>query len=98
MVGLAWGMDGCLVWRGVGGGWGGGGQSAIGWLANDCPAPHPSPCLTPCLSFCRSFAARPQEEQHAKILPAVMGLMDDFANPRVQAHACAAVVNFAGAF
>lgn len=25
-----------------------------------------------------------------------MGLMDDFANPRVQAHACAAVVNFAG--
>ncbi len=38
-----------------------------------------------------------QEEQHAKILPAVMGLMDDFANPRVQAHACAAVVNFAGA-
>ncbi|KAI7835878.1 hypothetical protein COHA_010225 [Chlorella ohadii] len=38
-----------------------------------------------------------QEEQHAKILPAVMGLMDDFANPRVQAHACAAVVNFAEA-
>ena len=26
-----------------------------------------------------------------------MGLMDDFSNPRVQAHACAAVVNFAGA-
>ncbi|EFN51416.1 hypothetical protein CHLNCDRAFT_59245 [Chlorella variabilis] len=39
--------------------------------------------------------AHPKEEQHAKILPAVMSLMDDFANPRVQAHACAAVVNFA---
>lgn len=38
-----------------------------------------------------------QEAQHAKILPAVMGLMDDFSAPRVQAHACAAVVNFAGA-
>jgi hypothetical protein len=37
-----------------------------------------------------------QEEQHARILPAVMALMDDFNAPRVQAHACAAVVNFAG--
>jgi hypothetical protein len=38
-----------------------------------------------------------QEEQHARILPAYLALMDDFANPRVQAHACAAAVNFAGA-
>lgn len=45
--------------------------------------------------LCTDLGPDLQEEQHAKILPAVMSLMDDFANPRVQAHACAAVVNFA---
>jgi hypothetical protein len=28
------------------------------------------------------------------VLPALLGAMDDFQNPRVQAHASAAVVNF----
>ncbi|KAL4452685.1 hypothetical protein ABPG75_008347 [Micractinium tetrahymenae] len=45
--------------------------------------------------LCTDLGPELQEEQHAKALPAVMALMDDFQNPRVQAHACAAVVNFA---
>lgn len=45
--------------------------------------------------LCTDLGPDLQEEQHARILPAVMGLMDDFNAPRVQAHACAAVVNFA---
>ncbi|KAL4855412.1 Importin-5 [Chlorella vulgaris] len=38
-----------------------------------------------------------QDSQHATLLPPLILLMDDFNNPRVQAHACAAVVNFAEA-
>ena len=30
------------------------------------------------------------------VVPALLALMDDFQSPRVQAHACAALVNFAG--
>jgi len=35
-----------------------------------------------------------QEEFHASVLPALIGTMDDTANPRVQGHAAAAVINF----
>jgi len=34
------------------------------------------------------------QEEHARILKALMPLMNDFAHPRGQAHAAAAIVNF----
>ena len=44
--------------------------------------------------MCTDLCPELQEEEHARILPALMSLMDDFAHPRVQAHAAAAIVNF----
>eukprot|EP00798_Chlamydomonas_sp_ICE-L_P025737 gene25737-11397_t len=44
--------------------------------------------------MCTDLGPEMQNTQHAKILPSLMALMDDFENPRVQAHASAAVVNF----
>eukprot|EP00850_Spirogloea_muscicola_P020012 SM000205S06219 [mRNA] locus=s205:248959:255137:+ [translate_table: standard] len=35
-----------------------------------------------------------QQQHHQQILPSLVAAMDDFANPRVQAHAAAAVLNF----
>ncbi|KAF8035391.1 hypothetical protein BT93_C1424 [Corymbia citriodora subsp. variegata] len=35
-----------------------------------------------------------QEQYHQQVLPALAGSMDDFQNPRVQAHAASAVLNF----
>ncbi|XP_059462421.1 uncharacterized protein LOC132191425 [Corylus avellana] len=35
-----------------------------------------------------------QVHYHAQVLPALAGAMDDFHNPRVQAHAASAVLNF----
>ncbi|MBA0770582.1 hypothetical protein Gotri_019201 [Gossypium trilobum] len=35
-----------------------------------------------------------QTQYHQRVLPALAGAMDDFQNPRVQAHAASAVLNF----
>lgn len=35
-----------------------------------------------------------QEQYHQQVLPALAGAMDDFPNPRVQAHAASAILNF----
>ncbi|KAE8684056.1 ARM repeat superfamily protein isoform 2 [Hibiscus syriacus] len=35
-----------------------------------------------------------QTQYHHRVLPALAGVMDDFQNPRVQAHAASAVLNF----
>lgn len=35
-----------------------------------------------------------QEKFHARVIPALLALLDDQANPRVQSHAGAALVNF----
>ncbi|KAG4195302.1 hypothetical protein ERO13_A06G103600v2 [Gossypium hirsutum] len=35
-----------------------------------------------------------QNQYHQRVLPALAGAMDDFQNPRVQAHAASAVLNF----
>jgi len=45
--------------------------------------------------LCTDLGPEFQETGHAAILPALMQLMEDVQNPRVQAHACAALVNFA---
>ncbi|RDD39148.1 Importin-5 [Trichoplax sp. H2] len=40
------------------------------------------------------FAEYFQKKFHDKVLPQLLDLMDDIANPRVQAHACAALYHF----
>lgn len=45
--------------------------------------------------LCTDLGPELQEEHHKAVLMGLLGLMDDFGNPRVQAHSCAAIVNFA---
>lgn len=45
--------------------------------------------------LCTDLGPDLQETQHKRVVPVLLALMDDFNNPRVQAHACAATVNFA---
>lgn len=47
--------------------------------------------------MCTDFGPRIQEEFHAQIVPSLIAVMDDSANPRVQSHAAAAVINFCDA-
>ncbi|GLI67663.1 hypothetical protein VaNZ11_011915 [Volvox africanus] len=44
--------------------------------------------------MCTDLGPELQAKHHATILPALMRVMEDFNSPRVQAHACAAIVNF----
>jgi hypothetical protein len=44
--------------------------------------------------MCTDLGPELQETAHAQLLPALMRVMEDFSAPRVQAHVCAAVVNF----
>lgn len=59
--------------------------------------PHPRVRWAACQAIgqmCTDLGPDIQEQEHGRILPALMGAMKDSANPRVQAHASAAVVNF----
>ncbi|GJQ14176.1 hypothetical protein GpartN1_g5967.t1 [Galdieria partita] len=44
--------------------------------------------------MCTDFAPWMQQRLHQKIIPGLISLMNDAANPRVQAHAAAAIINF----
>ncbi|KAK4528301.1 hypothetical protein GAYE_SCF54G6238 [Galdieria yellowstonensis] len=44
--------------------------------------------------MCTDFAPWMQQRLHQKIIPGLESLMNDTANPRVQAHAAAAIINF----
>nr|XP_026689827.1 importin-5 [Ciona intestinalis] len=44
--------------------------------------------------MCTDFAPTIQKQCHARIVPSLCNVLDDVANPRVQAHAGAALVNF----
>ncbi|RUS70137.1 hypothetical protein EGW08_022100 [Elysia chlorotica] len=44
--------------------------------------------------LCTDFGPNCQKKYHRKIVPALLGVLDDEANPRVQAHGAAALVNF----
>ena len=44
--------------------------------------------------LCTDLGPELQEAEHARLLPGLMAVMDDFGQPRVQAHAAAALVNF----
>jgi len=64
-------------------------------LANSDPHPRVRWAAVNCLGqLCTDLGPRLQKKGHKMVLPALMGCMDDAANPRVQAHACAATVNF----
>ena len=64
-------------------------------LANTDPHPRVRWAAVNCLGqLCTDLGPRLQRKGHKLVLPALMGCMDDTANPRVQAHACAATVNF----
>jgi hypothetical protein len=45
--------------------------------------------------LCTDLGPELQESHHKPVLHGLINLMDDFGNPRVQAHSCAAIVNFA---
>lgn len=63
-----------------------------------CRDPHAKVRWAACQAIgqlCNDLSPDYQETQHASLIPALATLMDDFSNPRVQAHACAAMVNFA---
>ena len=45
--------------------------------------------------LCTDLAPELQSRTHASVLPGLIAVMEDTGNPRVQAHAAAAVVNFA---
>ena len=44
--------------------------------------------------MCTDLGPDFQEAEHARLLPGLMAVMDDFQHPRIQAHAAAAIVNF----
>ena len=44
--------------------------------------------------MCTDLEPELQETEHARIVPALLALTDNFSHPRVQAHAAAAIVNF----
>lgn len=44
--------------------------------------------------MCTDLGPELQNNEHARLLPGMMAVMDDFSAPRVQAHASAAIVNF----
>lgn len=44
--------------------------------------------------MCTDLGPELQNAKHQVVVPGLMGVMDDFSQPRVQAHAAAAIVNF----
>lgn len=59
--------------------------------------PHPRVRWAACNTagqMSTDFTPQLQNKFHAQVLPALIGLMDDAANPRVQSHAASAVINF----
>ncbi|XP_059155323.1 importin-5-like [Physella acuta] len=59
--------------------------------------PHPRVRYAACNALgqlCTDFGPNCQKKFHNKIVPALLGILDDKDNPRVQAHGAAALVNF----
>lgn len=67
------------------------------WRVQGLRDPHAKVRWAACQAvgqLCTDLGPDMQEAEHARLLPGLMSVMDDFAQPRVQAHAAAAVVNF----
>lgn len=59
--------------------------------------PHPRVRWAACNTFGQmftDFGPTIQSKYHARVLPALMNVMEDRDNPRVQSHAASAVINF----
>jgi len=59
--------------------------------------PHPRVRWAACNTvgqMSTDFGPQFQSMFHAQVLPALIGVMDDVGNPRVQSHAAAAIINF----
>ncbi|KAJ8393859.1 hypothetical protein AAFF_G00055880 [Aldrovandia affinis] len=62
-----------------------------------CQDPHPRVCYAACNAIgqmATDFAPTFQKKFHDKVISALLKTMEDQANPRVQAHAAAALINF----
>eukprot|EP00698_Gefionella_okellyi_P011181 TRINITY_DN2935_c0_g1_i1.p1 TRINITY_DN2935_c0_g1~~TRINITY_DN2935_c0_g1_i1.p1 ORF type:complete len:1109 (-),score=299.02 TRINITY_DN2935_c0_g1_i1:650-3934(-) len=71
--------------------------SILQMVLNHFADPHPRVRYAACNAIGQmstDFGPHLQESFHAIVLPALLSLMDDAANPRVQSHAAAAVINF----
>ena len=69
-------------------------QPCLHALATD---PHPRvrwAAINGLGQMCTDLGTRLQEKAHTTVLPALLSAMDDAKNPRCQAHAAAATVNF----
>lgn len=72
-------------------------QPLVGMCLQGLGDPHARVRWSACQALgqmCTDLTPDIQENHGQQILPALMAAMDDFNNPRVQAHAAAAVVNF----
>ena len=67
----------------------------MNWI---CVLKHPRVRYAACNCFgqmATDFAPTFQKKFHTKVIPGLLMILDDEANPRVQAHGGAALVNFA---
>jgi len=72
-------------------------QQVMDGVINFIQDPHPRvryACCNAIGQMSTDFAPVFEKKFHARVLPGLLLLMDDSANPRVQAHAGAALVNF----
>lgn len=67
------------------------------WLLQGLQDPHAKVRWAACQAvgqMCTDLGPDIQNDEHAVIVPALTEVMKDFNEPRVQAHAAAAIVNF----
>ncbi|KAF6254101.1 armadillo-type protein [Scenedesmus sp. NREL 46B-D3] len=72
-------------------------EALVGMCLTGLRDAHPKVRWSACQALgqmCTDLGPDLQTKCGAGVLPALLAAMDDFANPRVQAHAAAAVVNF----
>eukprot|EP00898_Chlorokybus_atmophyticus_P005983 jgi/Chlat1/6386/Chrsp44S05759 len=72
--------------------------AVVGWVLASFSDPHPRvrwAAINAIGQLCTDLGPDLQQSQHAQVLPALLHAMEDTGAPRVQAHAAAALVNFA---
>ncbi|KAM9820263.1 importin-5 [Neosynchiropus ocellatus] len=69
----------------------------VSFVLSFCSDPHPRVRYAACNAIgqmATDFAPTFQKKFHDKVIPALLQTMEDQSNPRVQAHAAAALINF----
>lgn len=72
-------------------------QDVVGMLLQHFMDPHPRArwaAINAVGQLSTDFGPELQKQMHTSVIPALVGVMDDTGNPRVQSHAAAAVINF----